>query len=147
MTLYQFIKTLTKNTPPPPPWMDNYCLKLVELKYKAWKRYTFSRNRIDYSNYCQIRQKVTRSVRFAKKKFERGLLLEVKDNPKSFWKIVKMKTKAKSGIRDLKNNSGEWTSDDYEQTYSIHSLVQYLPKMKMIICLNSNTGLAAHVIY
>ena len=124
-----------------PPWMDNYCLKLVEQK--AWKRYTFSRNRIDYTNYCQIRNKVTRSVRFAKKIFERGISLKVKDNQKSFWKFVKTKTKAKSSIGDLKDNSGEWISDDYEQTYSMHSLVQYLPKMKMTICLNSNMGLAA----
>lgn len=26
---------------PEPPWMDNYCLKLVQLKYKAWKCYSF----------------------------------------------------------------------------------------------------------
>ena len=100
---------------PKPPWMDNYCLKLVEQKYKAWKRYTFSRNRIDYLDYCHIRNKVTRSIHFAKEKFERGISLEVKDNPKSFWKFVKTKTKAKSGIGDLKNNSGEWISNDYEK--------------------------------
>ena len=51
---------------PKPPWMDNYCLKLVEQKYKAWKRYTFSRNRIDYLDYCQVRNKVSRSVRYVR---------------------------------------------------------------------------------
>ena len=30
---------------PKPPWMDKYCLKLVEEKYRAWKKYTYSRNR------------------------------------------------------------------------------------------------------
>ena len=92
---------------PKPPWMDNYCLKLVEQKYKAWKRYTFSRNRIDYLDYCQVRNKVSRSVRYAKRKFERGISLEAKENPKSFWKFVKSKTKTRSGIGDLKNENGE----------------------------------------
>ena len=98
--------------------MDNYCLKLVEQNYKAWKRYTFSRNRIDYLNYCQIRNKVSRSVRYAKKKNERGISLEANENPKLFWKFVKSKTKTRSGIGDLKNHSGEWISDDYEKQSS-----------------------------
>ena len=72
---------------PKPPWMDNYCLKLVNKKYKAWKRYTFSRNRIDYLDYCQVRNKVSRSVRFAKRKFERGISLEAKVNPKIILEI------------------------------------------------------------
>lgn len=88
--------------------MDNYCLKLVQLKYKAWKRYSFSRNRTDYLDYCKIRNKVTRSVCFAKKRFERGISLEAKENPKSFWKFVKSKTKTGSGISDLKNKNGDW---------------------------------------
>lgn len=104
-----------------PPWMDNYCLRLVEQKYKAWKRYTFSRNRADYIKYCEIRNKVTRSVRFAKKKFERGISMEVKDNPKSFWKFVRSKTKMKSGVGDLKNHSGEWITGDKDKADELNS--------------------------
>ena len=33
---------------PKPSWMDKYCLKLVEEKYRAWKKYTYSRNRGHY---------------------------------------------------------------------------------------------------
>lgn len=106
---------------PKPPWMDNYCLKLVEQKYKAWKRYSFSRNRVDYLDYCQVRNKVSRSVRYAKRKFERGISLEAKENPKSFWKFVKSKTKTRSGIGDLKNHSGEWISDDHEKANELNT--------------------------
>ena len=106
---------------PKPPWMDHFCLKLVELKYRAWKRYTFSRNRIDYLEYCKIRNKVSRSVRYAKRKYERGISLEAKENPKSFWKFVKSKTKTRSGIGDLKNDSGEWISDDHEKANELNS--------------------------
>ena len=38
---------------PKPPWMDKYCLKLVEEKYRAWKKYTYSRNREHYLEYSQ----------------------------------------------------------------------------------------------
>ena len=106
---------------PKPPWMDNYCLKLVEQKYRAWKRYTFSRNRVDYLHYCQIRNKVSRSVRYAKRKFERGISLEAKENPKSFWKFVNSKMKTRSGIGDLKNENGEWISDDHEKANELNS--------------------------
>ena len=106
---------------PKPPWMDHFCLKLVEQKYRAWKRYTFSRNRIDYLDYCKIRNKVSRSVRYAKRKYERGISLEAKENPKSFWKFVKSKTKTRSGIGDLKNDSGEWISDDHEKANELNS--------------------------
>ena len=65
---------------------------------------------------------------FVKKKDERGILLEANENPKSFCKFVKSKTKTRSGIGDLKNHSGEWISDDYEK--------QSLLKMKMTVCQN-----------
>ena len=91
--------------------MDNYCLKLVQHKYKAWKRYSFSRNHTDYLDYCQLRNKVTRSVHFAKKRFERGISLEAKENSKSFWKFVKS---------DLINKNGDWISDDYEKANELN---------------------------
>ena len=123
------------------PWMDNYCLKLVNQKYKAWKRYTFSRNRIyrNHLDYCQVRNKVSRSVRFAKRKFERGISLEAKVNPKSFWKFVKSKSKTRSRIGDLQNNSGEWISDEHEKANEFNSFFSsvftktendYMPEFK-----------------
>ena len=105
---------------PKPPWMDKYCLKLVEEKYKAWKKYSYSRNREHYLDYCRIRNRVTRSVRYAKRKFERGISLEVKENPKSFWKYVRSKTKTRTGISDLKNDKGEWITNDKDKATELN---------------------------
>ena len=110
--------------------MDNYSLKLVQLKYKAWKRYSFSRNHTDYLDYCQIRNKVTRSVRFANKRFEREISLEAKENPKSFWKFVKS---------DLINKNGDWISDDYEKANELNDFLdQFLPRTRMTIYMYQN---------
>lgn len=69
---------------PKPSWMVKYCLNLGEEKYRAWKKYTYPRDREHYLFYFKVRNKVTRAVRFAKKWFERGISMECKDNPKSF---------------------------------------------------------------
>ena len=106
---------------PKPPWMDKYCLKLVEEKYKAWKKYTYSRNREHYIEYCRIRNKVSRSVKYAKRRFERGISLEVKENPKSFWKYVRSKTQTRSGIGDLKNDNGEWITNDKDKANELNN--------------------------
>ena len=79
----------TNSKKPKPPWMDKYCLKLVEEKYRVWKKYTYSINREHYLEYCKVRNRVTRSVRYAKRRFERGISMEVKENPKSFLEICK----------------------------------------------------------
>ena len=105
---------------PKPPWMDKYCLKLVEEKYRAWKKYSYSRNREHYLEYCRIRNKVTRSVRYAKRRFERGISLEVKENPKSFWKFVRSKTQSRTGISDLKNENGEWITNDKDKANELN---------------------------
>ena len=105
---------------PKPQWMDKYCLKLIEAKYRAWKKYSYSRNREHYLEYCRIRNKVTRSVRYAKKRYERGISLEIKDNPKSFWKFVRSKTQVRPGIGDLKNANGEWITNDIDKANELN---------------------------
>ena len=60
-------------------------------------------------------------------------------NPKSFWKFVKSKSKTRSGIGDLKNNSGEWISDDHEKANELNTFFSsvftknennYMPEFK-----------------
>ena len=61
--------------------------------------------------YCVSRNKVTCSVRNAKKEFEKNISIRAKDDPKHFWKYVKSKTTVKSTIGELKNDNGEFTED------------------------------------
>lgn len=100
---------------PKPAWMDNYCIKLVRKKRRAWKKYSHSRNIADFYRYCAIRNKATRSIRFAKRRYEKGIAASIKENPKSFWSFVKWKTNVKSGINDLQNDQGEKIKEDAEK--------------------------------
>ena len=71
---------------------------------------------------------------YAKRRFERGISLEVKENPKSFWKFVRSKTQTRSGISDLKNKDGEWITNDKDKANEMNGfLALYSQKMKTII--------------
>ena len=58
-----------------------------------------------------------------KRRFEQGISLEVKENPKSFWKFVRSKTQTRSGISDLKNKDGEWITNDKDKANEMNGLV------------------------
>ena len=47
--------------------------------------------------------------------------MEVKENPKSFWKFVRSKTKSRPGISDLKNENGEWITNDEDKANELNS--------------------------
>ena len=61
-----------------PKWMDQYCVRKVKKKYHAWKRFTFSYSYVDYENYCKLRNSASKAVRFAKKRYQRGIAESVK---------------------------------------------------------------------
>ena len=98
-----------------PKWMDHYCVRKVKKKYQAWKRFTFSHSYTDYENYCKIRNSVTKAVKFAKKKYQKGLAASIKTSPKSFWSHVKEETKSKSTIGDLRDKDGDLKTEDQEK--------------------------------
>ena len=120
------IKTCTKNNIPvfknnnftinKPKWMDRYCVNAVRKKYKAWQLYLHSRTRRNYNNYCICRNKATKAVRFARKRYEKGIAESVKENPKSFWAYVNSKTKMRSGIGDLKDENNIMRSSDEDKS-------------------------------
>jgi hypothetical protein len=98
-----------------PLWMNKIAMKKVKMKYNAWKRYTRTKQYQDYENYIKARNDATKEVRKAKKKYERNLAEEVKNNPKAFWKYVRSKTKVKTGIKDLKKDDGSYAHSDGEK--------------------------------
>ena len=95
-----------------PKWMDGYCVRAVRSKFKSWIQYLRTRNRYDYERYCANRNRATKATIKAKIKFEKNIADSVKDNPKSFWGYVSSKTKARSGVSDLKNENGDLVSSD-----------------------------------
>ena len=95
-----------------PVWMDMYCKKLIEDKFRAWKKYTYSRKREDYEKFRIIRNRIPKCIRHARRKYEKGIARDVNSNRKAFWKYVHSKFHEKSGIGDLKDNCGNNVTDD-----------------------------------
>ena len=54
-----------------------------------------------------MRDKCKKEIKKAKKKHERKIAEDCKENPKTFWKYVQEQTKAKQGISALKDQDGE----------------------------------------
>ena len=54
-------------------------------------------------------------MRFARKRYEKGVADLVKENPKAFWAYVNSKTKMRSGISDLKDENGTMCSSDADK--------------------------------
>ena len=84
-------------------WMDSKYLDAVRKKHRAWNRYLHTQNQIDYFDYCKVRNACTRTTRTSKRKYEKNIVMNMKDNQKDFWAYVCQKTKCKAGVSDLKD--------------------------------------------
>ena len=66
------------------------------------------------ADYTKARKKVKRLMRQAKKKYEKGICLGAKDNPKAFWAHVRQKLKTKSGVAPLLENNLDKCSTKFD---------------------------------
>ena len=59
-----------------------------------------------------MRNACTKTTRSAKKKYEKNIVKNMKENPKDFWAYIRQITKGKSGVSDLKDSQGVLTQDN-----------------------------------
>ena len=67
---------------------------------------------IDYRKYKKCRNLVVKELRKARNIFERKLVADVKNNPKSFYRYVRTKTKSKDRVGPLKDSAENVIEDD-----------------------------------
>jgi endonuclease/exonuclease/phosphatase family metal-dependent hydrolase len=79
-----------------PIWMNGRSLDKIRDKKNAWRTYKTTRQESDQRIYAKARNQARWATRNAVKSFEHLLALEIKQNPKSFWKYVGSKTKTRS---------------------------------------------------
>ena len=92
--------------------MDRKCLEAVSKKHRARNTYLHTQCRRDYQDYCKVRNKCTKVTRLAKRKYEKNIVMNMKENLKDLWAYVRQKTKAKSGVSDLKDSTGLLIQDN-----------------------------------
>ena len=87
----------------------------IQKKSRAWKTYIHSKTHTNYVKYCEIRNECTKVVRRAKRKFEKSIVGNMKNDAKGFWAYVKDQTKSRSGICDLKNENNNLITSDKDK--------------------------------
>ena len=92
-----------------PVWMNARILRTIRKKRKLWKRYSQSRDYEDHQAYKRVEKEVQRSVRKAKRDFERKLAKSAKSNPKQFYSYIKSKTANRESVGPLKDGAGVTT--------------------------------------
>lgn len=104
-----------------PAWMCKSVLKKIKKKYHLYKRYLETRDGLDYQRYIAARNECTKKVRKAKREHERKIAKNSKLNSKVFWKHVRSKTKATSGVSALKTDNGETATNDVDKADILNS--------------------------
>ena len=117
----ELLKTMNDNIPKSstkdiksvrPCWMNNKVLRKIKKKYHAYKRYLITKEGKEYEDYIRIRNECTRAVKRAKKKHEKNIAKDTKENPTKFWKYVNEKCKTNVGISSLKDENGDLVTTD-----------------------------------
>ena len=112
--LDRFVPNIKGNRKKRPPWLSQEIIREVRAKRCAWKNWKNSDTQERKNIYEELRKRVTKKIRNAKRKMERDLANDNKKNNKQFTKYIQSKTNNKSGIGPLAGKDGKRTMDDKE---------------------------------
>ena len=107
-----------------PLWMNHETLLIIKQRNKAWHKYSHTKNPAHYTVYKRLRNRATATARNARKEFERMIAKGSRDNPKAFWKYVSSRTKTRTGIGDLTDDTGNTASDPLSKAEVLSSQYQ-----------------------
>ena len=86
-------------------WMNDESLAAVRRKRTKWKKYIYNMNDRTRDSYREAKQAAKRECRAAKRNYEKEIAANIKQDPRSFWRYVKSKTKAKDRIEALQDQT------------------------------------------
>lgn len=101
-----------------PPWMNRNILRLVRLKQRLYNTYMKSKDNSDFERFKECEKQVKKSVRQAKRRFEKNL--SIKENKKAFNSYLRTKTKSRAGVGPLKKD-GKLVSDNKTMANTLNS--------------------------
>ena len=105
-------------------WMDKNTLETVRKKKRLWRLWKKTKKEADFQKYLQANNKASRACKKAQRRLEKDVAEKAKTDPKAFWSYVNGKTKAKSGVADLKKSDGTRTSSDKEKAEILNTFFQ-----------------------
>ena len=86
-----------------PPWTTQALLRQIRKKRRLWKKYSKFRTPQNYESYKDFEKKVKTDINRVKKKFERKLAKESKENSKTFYNYISSKKSNRVSVGPLKN--------------------------------------------
>lgn len=101
----KFVPSFTNSRKKRPPWLHQSIVQDIRAKKKAWKAWRLSRTEANHARYEELRKKVTKRIRGAKREMERDLAQNRDKQDKKFTRYIKSKTKTKSTIGPLENSA------------------------------------------
>ena len=84
----------------------------MKRKKRCWYNYRLSQNQSDLLRYKKALGTATKTIRNAKRSYEKKLSLHIKDDPKAFYKYARSKTKIKDTVGPMTNDFGNAILDD-----------------------------------
>ena len=95
----------------PYPYINLETKQAIHKKKSTWKKYSNCKNIVTYNKYKNARNNATYLIRKSKYNHEKQIAMDIKKDPKKFWKLVRNNTKTVSGISSMEINGSKSTDD------------------------------------
>ena len=102
-------------------YMSSNALRLKNRKNKLWKNYLISKSSDDFHRFCKVRNDLRTLTRTLRSDYERNLSLNVKHNPKAFWKYINSRLKVRPTIDDLQCPDGSTAHTDKDKAEALNN--------------------------
>ena len=110
-SMHACIPQKDRRTSDQPLWMNRNIMRLLRKKRRLWKWYKTTRDYAEYQAYLAVQKTVAKTIRSAKKKFERKIAKNFKKNPRQFYSHLNKNMKSRVQVGPLKTSTGETVAD------------------------------------
>ena len=120
-----------------PEWWDQSCSPQKSKKFHALKKFRSTNLEEDFLHYKNERNHFKSICKIKQKEFQkkrRAMLIEAKNSPKEFWKIIKMSHRVSANKNEISNNdwinyfqtlfSSPDTHPEINHNHPLHNIVQ-----------------------
>lgn len=99
-----------------PQWMSRRTASAINKKKRLWKKYQTNPSIYALNRYRSARNECNNIVKDSKTSFEKKIISEFKESPKSFWSYIESQKISKKSIPQLLKPDGSVTNSDKEKT-------------------------------
>ena len=101
--------------------MNTELLRLIRKKRRLWSKFKNSKLNEDFLKYKEFEKKTKNSVKSAKKKYEKKISYNLKNNNRTFNSYLKGRLSDKVTIGPLIDHTGNMTNDDTEMSNTLNT--------------------------